>query len=377
MRINTFSKVFAGIVATAAAFYGILMVISLLPHQAVQTNHAHDRLSEFGPRSGPLVAYSAPSNSIFVAGELTPITENKLKQALLDHPGSRYLVLRSRGVDQGGAERIRDVVRESGITTLVVDYCYGSCASIFMSGQARFLSKRAAPLMLGLPASTGDFGDLEREMDRVAKEPGPSLKMTEEIAGEYTAAIRRPVEVKIVSSPRDFADAEWLREAAGRVAIGGYRLPIGYFRFDNGKFLVRVVSGVHVSPNDVRETLAHEIFGHAALAHWSKDGGNVPRLLAEFAMRRPDLIEERAKVYGFSPAEKTAAAEEALSRIAETQPRLSALDAALASHRAWLRAHFIPDLYLSDREVIWGYIMPLRRSMVGDFRYWEDSEHLF
>jgi len=125
----------------------------------------------------------------------------------------------------------------------------------------------------------------------------------------------------------------------------------------------KILLGMSYNEAYVRNTLAHEVFGHASLAYWQRDGHDVNGMLRWFAQRRPDLVQERAKIYRYTPAQKVWGAEEVLARIAGYEPELSWLDAALASHRTWLRSNVLPGLYLSDREIIRNYILPMRRTM--------------
>lgn len=344
----------------AAVLYGAMMVVSVMPHPAVQFQRTFNVLWQFDPRNGVIVAFSNQTNSVYVAGPPTKNVLKRLRKLFSENPGAEYLVLRSFGAMDDAVKEVSDLVRDHGVKTLVVDYCYNTCTAVFLSGKKQYVSRRGALLMPGIESQVGDFNEHEREMDRLADETGPSAEILEGIAAEFRNELTKKVDVQVVESLAEFAGPNWRRKMKD---LGRYTMPFGYFYQDNDQYFATVVAGLAWSPADARVTLAHEIYGHAALAHWRSEGLDVHGWLIQFAERRPDLINERAEVYGFSDDQKAKSAEEALARIAGYQPRLNALEDLLASHRIWLRQNLFPNLYYSDKEIIKSYIVPMRRSM--------------
>lgn len=355
-------KILACLAGAFMLAYGLLMAISLLPHPAVQIDQRSiDLAKKMSPRNSFFTEYLPEFNAVFAGGrELTQDGEEAILRELKAHEKAEYLVLRFRYGYLPAGERLREVVRDRGLKVVVVDHCYLACSAVLAASQERFISRRAVPLMPGVDAKVGDFEEFERAMDWRSNS-GPNKKMTQEMIHEFAAPLKRSVDIQVVDS---VSVDELMRNRVDPLlspAAGQYMLPMG----TADMFKVEIIAGLHKDPADLRETIAHEVFGHVALSHFEADGFDIRQYLLALAQRRPDLIEDRIKVYRFPPEHKVAAAEEAVALIAGREPELSMLDRGLASHRAWLRQNLFPNLYYTDREVIWNYILPMRRTMLG------------
>jgi len=117
----------------------------------------------------------------------------------------------------------------------------------------------------------------------------------------------------------------------------------------------------------VEEAVLHEALGHAGLR--GVFGPELGQVLDDVATLRPDLVERKAKAYGLDvtqPSGRRVAAEEALAELAQTEPKATLVQRALAAIRAWLRRVMpgLHELALSDAEIIIRFIEPARQFVI-------------
>jgi len=343
-------KVLLGIVVV----YGMLIGISLLPHAALDLPNRWHLFQQ------PVkMAYSTATRTIIVVGTFIAETAPDLEEMFKKHPDAEYLLLSSSFSQRGVGQAIAEVVKRHQIKTLVVDYCYVACGYVFLAGKERYISEKARRYMIGFEASPGDFSAQETELNQLAGDRHLSATELSGLAKNFLGSVADQIHVSVSEDPAELVATGFNFDNPARLSMGAYGAPCGVFnQEDNSITLVRRF--IH-SKELAEDILAHEVYGHAAF--WKfRDYEWLDRL----ADRRPDLIADRAWNYGFDITKKwgrRAAAEEAVAAIAGQQPNLTVLEAALVSHRAWLRANLFPNLYYSDAEVIFNYILPLRRSI--------------
>ena len=127
-------------------------------------------------------------------------------------------------------------------------------------------------------------------------------------------------------------------------------------------------------PQQIAETLFHEVLGHYGLRGVFGEG-LTPILQQIGLMRRKDVL-AKAREYGMvskslsdadawaamSAKDRLSAAEEVLAEMAQTQPTIGFVKRAIALVRNWLRANVpgFKSLRLTDSDIIAGYIIPAR-----------------
>jgi hypothetical protein len=114
---------------------------------------------------------------------------------------------------------------------------------------------------------------------------------------------------------------------------------------------------------DITRAVYHEGLGHFGLR--GVFGKSLTPILDQLTVARPDLIKERADAYGLNlekPAERRLAAEEALAKLAQTNPKLGFVKRSVAAIRTWLRDNVpgFKNLKMTDDQIIRDYIIPAR-----------------
>lgn len=141
-----------------------------------------------------------------------------------------------------------------------------------------------------------------------------------------------------------------------QLAGGAKGVPAAFF-FD-GK--VYVVASEMDGPATLAEAVLHEALGHFGLR--GTFGEALNGVLGQVVKDRPELVRAKVQAYGLdfdNEADWLAAAEEVLAELAQSEPRASLVQRAIAAIRAWLR-EFMPALELSDAEIVANIIEPAR-----------------
>ena len=112
---------------------------------------------------------------------------------------------------------------------------------------------------------------------------------------------------------------------------------------------------------DIVRALQHEGLGHYGLR--GVFGQSLTPILDRLAISRPDLVKERADAYGLdikNQSDRRMAAEEALAKLAQTNPQLGLVKRAVAAIRTWLQTNVpgFKKLKMTDAQIIRDYITP-------------------
>lgn len=125
---------------------------------------------------------------------------------------------------------------------------------------------------------------------------------------------------------------------------------------------VHIVAGKHGSPEDVANTVIHEVLGHLGLR--AAFGGKLVPILDQLAAARPDLMAAKARQYGYDLSnleERRATADEVLAELAETAPKQGFVQRAIAAVRQWLRGAGL-KLNVTDADIA-GWLGAARRAI--------------
>lgn len=204
-----------------------------------------------------------------------------------------------------------------------------------------------------------DSGDVR--FSRVTKARGQSMAaaQVQQVVDAMRAAWANPPEVVVAFDMQDPAIPAEVRAADLRQRSGGaVGEPEGFYY--KGK--VYVLASQMRTANDVARVVAHEVLGHYGLR--GMFGKHLGSILDQLATMRRAEVAAKIKEYGLSDDAKgrREAAEEVLSVMAQTTPKLGFVTRAVAAIRTWLRANVpgFQSLRVSDAEIIRDYILPAR-----------------
>lgn len=181
---------------------------------------------------------------------------------------------------------------------------------------------------------------------------GMNAKQVESVANRVRATWANGPEVVVLGSFSDAPAA--VREAEAR-SKGATGRPEGFFH--DGK--VYLVADALATPADVARVLFHEALGHYGLRglYGNALNGVLDKVIE---VRRAEVI-AKMREYGLPNTldGRRTAAEEVLAGLAQTQPKLNLVRAAIAAIRSWLR-RVLPNLRVTDDELVRDYIVPAR-----------------
>lgn len=186
-----------------------------------------------------------------------------------------------------------------------------------------------------------------------------AVKLTQGVVDAMRAAWSNGPEVVVAFDMQDPAIPAEVRAADLRQRSGGaVGEPEGFYY--KGK--AYVLASQMRTANDVARVVAHEVLGHYGLR--SMFGKDLGRILDQLATMRRAEVAAKIKEYGLSDDAKgrREAAEEVLSVMAQTTPKLGFVTRAVAAIRTWLRTNVpgFQSLRVSDAEIIRDYILPAR-----------------
>lgn len=188
----------------------------------------------------------------------------------------------------------------------------------------------------------------------------PEVARVSDLAQSVSSAWANGPEVVTVQSMQDPTVPERLRSLdAEQKSQGAAGEPEGFFH--DGKVYL-IASELH-SPDDVVRVLMHEALGHYGLR--GVFGETLKPILDQLARLRSDLVEAKATQYGLditNERQRRAAAEEVLAELAQSRPKSSYVQRAIAAIRGWLRDNVpgLADLKLTDAEIVSRFIEPAR-----------------
>lgn len=191
----------------------------------------------------------------------------------------------------------------------------------------------------------------------------------ERVAGTWANAPEIEVLPSLAFAPAVVRDADAAQRAAGATGVPSA------FMLGGRVYLVASQLG---SDDAVASAVLHEAVGHLGLR--GVFGAELGKVLDEVAALREADVRAKASAYGLSYADtdqRRQAAEEVLAELAQTDPKLTLVQRAIAAIRAWLRAHIpmLSDLALTDSEIVARFISPARRFIAeGEERHAEAGE---
>lgn len=217
---------------------------------------------------------------------------------------------------------------------------------------------KAKPAPKAAPKSE-DSGQ-KREKPAFSRPKSTAHKNAESVAKAVTGKWKNAPEVVIVEDMDDPAIPEDVRaENRRQLSQGATGEPEGFVAGNK----VYIVASQMKTPGDVVRVLLHESLGHFGLR--GAFGQELNTVLKQVAALRRSDIEAKAKQYGLDindEADRLIAAEEVLAELAQTNPKNSLVQRAIAAIRTWLRNNIpgFENISLSDAEIIEGILVPAR-----------------
>lgn len=188
---------------------------------------------------------------------------------------------------------------------------------------------------------------------------GMRRRLTQEVADAISSQWENAPPIVVIGSMAE-APGSALRENEAQLAQGADGSPAAFIV--GGK--VYLVASQMKTTKDVATALFHEVLGHHGLR--GVFGTKLDNVLNAVAEARPEALQEKAKEYGLDIAneeQRLTAAEELLAELAQTKPKDSIVQRAIAAIRTWLRENvpMFKNLALSDAEIIRNFILPARQ----------------
>jgi len=211
-----------------------------------------------------------------------------------------------------------------------------------------------------IKSATGNRGTFDPANPdiRLARGGGTGMAQAEvtRIADAVRKAWSNGPEVVVVEGMTDPRIPYAVRAEDARQRSGGAAgAPEGFFA--DGK--VYIVASEIDSAADVVRVLFHEALGHYGLRglYGNALNGVLDKVIE---VRRAEVV-AKMREYGLPNTldGRRTAAEEVLAGLAQTQPKLNIVRAAIAAIRSWLRRVF-PNLRLSNDEIARDYLIPAR-----------------
>lgn len=192
----------------------------------------------------------------------------------------------------------------------------------------------------------------------ISRAGGADVARVQTLADQIAKGWKNAPKIKIIQSMDD-APAGVRQADQSQQAKGANGEPAGFFY--NGT--VYIVAGQMGTARDVAQALFHETLGHYGLR--GAFGKSLDGVLRQMAVAREAAVRAKAKEYGLDyadPTQRMQAAEEVLAELAQTQPKNTYVQQAIAAIRTWLRENIaaFKDLALSDAEIIRSFIEPAR-----------------
>jgi hypothetical protein len=186
-----------------------------------------------------------------------------------------------------------------------------------------------------------------------------NIARVEKVAADATSKWQNKPNIIVINNIQSPEVPQEVRDFVAERSDGTDTIDEGFFYKGN----VYLIAPQLATDADITRVVYHEGLGHFGLR--GVFGKSLTPILDQLTVVRPDLIKERADAYGLNlekPAERRLAAEEALAKLAQTNPKLGFVKRSVAAIRTWLRDNVpgFKNLKMTDDQIIRDYIIPAR-----------------
>jgi hypothetical protein len=186
-----------------------------------------------------------------------------------------------------------------------------------------------------------------------------NIARVEKVAADATSKWQNKPNIIVINNIQSPEVPQEVRDFVAEKSDGTDTIDEGFFYKGN----VYLIAPQLATDADITRVVYHEGLGHFGLR--GVFGKSLTPILDQLTVVRPDLIKERADAYGLNlekPAERRLAAEEALAKLAQTNPKLGFVKRSVAAIRTWLRDNVpgFKNLKMTDDQIIRDYIIPAR-----------------